>query len=360
MIKLFEPHISNDEIYAATSILKSKFWASGGGVQKVSEFEEKFQKFVCTKKCVAVSNGSAALTLALSMFNIKNKEVLVPSLTFVSTVHAIIENGGKPIFVDVDPSDLCMSINDLNDKISKKSSMILPVHFGGIPCDLDKIKKIAKNYSLSVVEDAAHACGASFNSKKIGSHSDAVCFSFHPVKNLAMPSGGAICINTKNPTNFVNDLKSKRWCGIKNRKGYDYDVSKLGWNYYMNEISAAIGIAQLKKLPKLNNFRKKIAKAYHDELKVSEKMPFQKNSSYHLYWISVKNRDDFMKKMKKSGIETGIHYNPVHKMTMYKKFKAVLPITEKISKNIVSLPIHPNLTDKEIYFIIDTVNKNLN
>lgn len=360
MIHLFEPHMSNLEKIEVEKVLTSKFWASGNGMRKVSEFEDKFQRFMHSKKCVAVSNGSAALTLALSLFDVKNKEVLVPSLTFVSTVHAIIENGGKPVFVDVDSNNLCMSISDLESKISKKSSVILPVHFGGIPCDIPKIQKIAKQYSLSVVEDAAHACGASINSKKIGSHSDAVCFSFHPVKNLSMPNGGAICINNKNSLNFVNNLKSKRWCGIINRKGYDYDVTQLGWNYYMNEISAAIGIVQLKKLSKLNDIRKKIAKMYDDELDVSQKMPFQKNSSYHLYWISVKNRTTFMNKMKKSGIETGIHYNPVHQMTMYKKFKSILPITEKISKNIVSLPIHPNLTNKQIHFIIDTVNKHSN
>ncbi len=359
-INLFEPHVDSSDINQTLSTLKSKFWASGSGQQKVSEFEEKFQNFVDAKKCVAVSNGSAALTLALSLFDVKNKEVLVPSLTFVSTVHAIIENGGKPVFVDVDPNNLCLSTSDLESKITKKSSLILPVHFGGIPCDLVKIQKIAKKYSLSVVEDAAHACGASINSKKIGSHSDAVCFSFHPVKNLSMPTGGAICINNKNTSNFVNILKSKRWCGIINRKGYDYDVVQLGWNYYMNEISAAIGIAQLKKLSKLNNIRKKIAKMYHDELNVTQKMPFQKNSSYHLYWILVKNRTAFMNKMKKSGIETGIHYNPVHNMTMYKKFKAILPVTEKIAKTIVSLPIHPNLTNTQIHFIIDAVNKHSN
>ena len=357
MIRLFEPYVSSLEKKEVGKVLSSRFWASGSGVGKVAEFEDKFQRYVKTKKCVAVSNGSAALTLAVSLFNIKNKEVLVPSLTFVSTVNSILENGGKPVFVDVNPNDLCMSVSDLREKISKKSSMITPVHFGGIPCDLNEIQKIAKEYSIPSIEDAAHACGASFNSKKIGSHSDLVCFSFHPVKNLSMPNGGAICINHKNSTNFANQLKSKRWCGIENRKGYNYDVSQLGWNYYMNEISAAIGIVQLKKLTKLNKIRKKIAKIYHDELKVTKKMPLQNNSSYHLYWICVKNRSDFMKKMNKSGIETGIHYNPVHKMTLYKKFKTALPVTEKISKDIVSLPIHPNLKENEVNFIVDAVNK---
>jgi len=356
MIKLFEPHISNDEINATKSVLKSKFWASGSGINQVQNFEKLFGRYVGAKETVAVNSGSAALHLGLSLFNLKNKEVLVPSLTFVSTVHAILQNGGIPVFIDVEPTSLCIDVDDIKKKISKKTGAIIPVHFGGMSSNLKKLKKISLEHKIPIIEDAAHACGSTYNSKKIGSHSDVVCFSFHPVKNLAMPTGGAICIN-KNHTKFKKILNSQRWCGITNRKDYYYDVDKMGWNYYMNEISAVIGIKQLKKLNRLNNVRQKIAKKYHQQINLESKMLFDPNCSYHLYWICVKNRNDFMKKMSKVGIETGIHYNPVHKMTLYKKFKTMLPVTEKISKDIVSLPIHPNLTDKDIYFIIDSVNK---
>ena len=357
-IKLFEPHVDSSDIEQAVSVLKSKFWASGSGVNKVKIFEKNFSKFVGSKTCISVSNGSAALTLALSMFDIKNKEVLVPSMTFVSTVNAIIENKAKPVFCDVDENSLCISTDEVSKKISKKTALILPVHFGGIPCDLKNLKKLSTSNNIPIVEDAAHACGSIFNEKKIGSHSDLVCFSFHPVKNLSMPNGGAICINSTN-NDFSKILKAKRWCGIEDRVDYSYDVKKLGWNYYMNEISAAIGINQLKKLNRLNKIRQKIAKQYHDLINLESKMSFNKNCSYHLFWIRVKNRKNFMKKMKNDGIETGIHYYPVHKMTLYKKFKSNLPITEKISDQLVSIPMHPNLTDSQINFIINSINKNL-
>ena len=355
MIKLFDPSISDDEINATTSVLKSKFWASGSGINNVQNFEKSFGKYVGAKETVAVNSGSAALHLGLSLFNLKNKEVLVPSLTFVSTVHAILQNGGIPVFIDIDPITLSMNIDEIKKKISKKTEAIIAVHFGGMPINLKKLKKISLEYKIPIIEDAAHACGSKYDNKKIGSHSDLICFSFHPVKNLAMPSGGAICIN-KNSSKFKKILNSKRWCGITNRKNYYYDVDKMGWNYYMNEISASIGLVQLKKLDKLNKIRLKIAKQYFKELNVEFKMPFSKNCSYHLYWIRVKKRKEFINKMKLKGIETGIHYNPVHLMTFYKKYGRRLPITEKISKEIVSIPIHPNLTQNDVDRVVTSIN----
>ncbi len=357
MIKLFEPHISNDEIRATTSVLKSKFWASGSGINKVDDFEKSFTKYTGTKSTVAVNSGSAALHLALSLFDIKNKEVLVPSLTFVSTVHSIIQNGAKPVFVEVDPATLCIDINDIKKKISKKTGAIIPVHFGGMPANIKDLKKISLEYKIPIIEDAAHACGSSFNNNKIGSHSDIVCFSFHPVKNLSMPVGGSICLN-KNHLKFKKILNSKRWCGITNRNGFHYEVDKMGWNYYMNEFSAAIGLVQLKKLNKLNRIRTNIADKYFKKLNIETefKMSFTKDCSYHLYWIRVKKRKEFMKKMESKGIQTGIHYSPVHSLTLYKKNSIKLPITEKIGREIVSIPIHPNLSEMDTDKIISTIN----
>ena len=355
MIKLFDPYISNTEINAAANVIRSKFWASGGGTGNVTKFEEIFCKYTKSKRCVAVSNGTAALHLALSLFDIKGKEVLVPSLTFVSSVSSIVYNGGKPVFVDVDPETLCVDPQDIRKKISKKTAAIVTVDFAGMPSNIKEIKKIAKEYSISIIEDASHSAGATYCGKKIGSHLDAVCFSFHPVKNLAMPTGGAICLNGKNFSKKEKMLQSLRWCGIENRKGFDYDVGRLGWNYYMNEISAAIGLVQLKKLDKSNKIRKNIAKRYVTELKIENKMPYSDDCSYHFYWIRVKNRMKFMKKMSERGIETGIHYKPVHLMTYYKN-NTKLPITEIISKEIVSIPTHPNLNEKEIDYIIKSIN----
>ncbi|KAG2477643.1 MAG: Glutamine--scyllo-inositol aminotransferase [Nitrosopumilales archaeon] len=355
-IKLFDPVIGSKEEKVLLKALKSHFWASGSGIGKVSEFEHKFRKYVGAQQCVALNSGTAALHLALTLFDVKGKEVILPSLSFVSTAHAVVYNGGKPVFVDVDPHTLCLDPVDVEKAITRKTSVILPVHFGGMPCNLSKLMKLCKAHKVSLVEDAAHAAGATYQKKRIGKHGNAVCFSFHPVKNLAMPTGGAITLNGKNSSKQKNVLSSLRWCGISDRKGVTYDVNKLGWNYYMNEFSASIGLIQLDNLEKTNNIRRKIAKRYSKEIQVEFKMLFNKDCSYHLYWIQVKNRDRFIKQMEKRGIETGIHYLPIHKMSFYKS-QEKLPITEKVGKNIVSIPNHPNLIENKVDYIIKNVNE---
>ena len=355
-IKLFEPIIGKEESKKIIQVLKSGFWASGSGIGNVKTFEDKFQNYIGSKSCVAVNSGTAALHLALSLLDIEGKEVILPSLSFVSTAHSIVYNGGKPIFVDVDPKTLCIDPEKVLKKISKKTKVVLPVHFAGIPANLKKLKKISKDNNLILIDDAAHACGASYEGKKIGSINEFSCFSFHPVKNLAMPTGGLISLNHKNSKKFKKILESKRWCGITNRKGVKYDVKEIGWNYYMNEFSAAIGLIQLKKLDKMNKTREKISKIYHKEINLNNKMPIENGSSYHFYWIRVKNRNKFMKEMKNVGIETGIHYRPIHKLSLYKQ-KNKLLVTENIENEIVSIPNHPNLKINDVEFIIKNINK---
>ena len=354
-IKLFDPVINDDEVRAVVKVLKSRFWASGSGTGNVKKFERIFNKYIGSQNSLAVNSGTAALHLALSLCNIKNKEVILPSLSFVSTAHAVMYNGGKPIFADVDPTTLNIDPTSISDKISKNTKVILPVHFGGLSCDLNFIQKLCKDSDIFLIEDAAHATGSLYKGKKIGTHGSIVCFSFHPVKNLAMPTGGALSLNGKNSEHFEKSIRSLRWCGISNREGVDYDVSRLGWNYYMNEVSAAIGLEQLKKLDNLVSIKRNIAKRYSDELSV-ENMPFDEDCSYHMFWVKVKKRKQFMQKMTRIGIETGIHYKPIHKMTFYNS-KQRLPNTESISDELVSIPIHANLSDFSVSKIIKYVNK---
>lgn len=354
-IKLFSPKINQKEISAARNTLESYNWASGAGNNLVKKFEEKFCSYIGSKECVAVDSGTAALHLALNLAEIRGKEVMVPSFTFVTTVHAITYNGGIPVFVDIEPNTLSVDLNDLENKITKKTKAIVPVYFGGFPLEMKNLKKLAGKKSITIVEDAAHACGTKNKNKMVGSENEFCCFSFHPVKNLSMPKGGAITINTKNSKSIKKELNSLRWCGIDKRKGAFYDVTSLGYNYYMDEISASIGIEQLKKIQSSNKKRYDIAKRYSMELKLDKKMPLNKDCSYHLYWIRVENREKFMEEMMKNGIETGAHYPPVHLMTYYKK-KISLPNTEKVGKDVITLPMHPNLTDKEIDFVIKKAN----
>ncbi len=356
-IKLFDQSTDQKEFTAIKKTLKSHFWASGSSSGSVEIFEKSFQKYIKSKSCIAVNSGTAALHLALSAFDIKNKEVILPSLSFVSTAHAILYNGGIPKFVDINPDTMCIDDRQLENYITKKTKMIIPVHFAGIPCNMDNLKKICKKNNLYLVEDAAHAVGTIYNKKKIGSHGDAVCFSFHPTKNLPTPSGGAVTINSKNYNKLSNLIKGMRFCGITKRKEFSYDVDRIGWNYYMNQFSAAIGVEQLKKLNSLIKKRNYVAKRYFDELKIDHKMNFDKNNAYHFYWICVKNRKNLMKKLKQVGIETGIHYKPIHQMSFYKNSKMKLSNTENITKSILSIPCHPNLKEHEISFIIRNINK---
>ncbi len=355
-IKLFDPIIGISEEKEILRTLRSRFWASGAGNRKVQQFEDKFCKYLGSDNCIAVNSGTHALNLALSLINIKNKEVILPSLSFVSTGHAILVNGGRPVFVDIDPQTMCIDHDEIEKSITPRTASIIPVHFGGLPCNLKEIQNIAEKHNLAVIEDAAHAAGATYNKKKVGCHGTAVCFSFHPVKNLAMPTGGLISINDKQYKKFRSLLLARRWCGITDRKETNYDVKELGWNYYMNEFSAAIGLEQLKKLDKLNNIRKKIAKRYSQELKIVTKMPYRTNCSYHFYWILVKNRNALRKKLSKYGIETGTHYKPIHTFSFYSS-KNKLKFTENVGKQIVVLPCHPNLKKHEIDKIIKLTNK---
>ena len=355
-IKLFDPNISKEEFIALKKSFDSRFWASGAGKGNVEKFENKFNSYIGSRECVAVNSGTAALHLALGLEDLRGKEVILPSLSFVSTAHAVMYNGGKPIFADIDPETLCINFESIEDKITSKTQVVLPVHFAGMPSNLNKIQKICNDNNLVMIEDAAHASGTSFKKNKIGTHGKTVCFSFHPVKNLSMPTGGAITVNGRNSKKLKEKLKSLRWCGISNRKNYEYDVKELGWNYYMNEFSAVIGLVQLKKLDHLNKKRKLIARKYEKGINIENKMPFSNSCSYHMYWIRVKNRKEFMKKLKAVNVETGIHYKPIHQMSLYKKSNK-LPITETVSDEIVSIPIHPNLSNNEIDFIIESVNR---
>jgi len=176
------------------------------------------------------------------------------------------------------------------------------------------------------------------------------------VKNLGMPTGGLIAINDSNAKKFKARIEAKRWCGITNRNDDRYEIKEVGDNYYMNEISAAVGLKQLQKLNKMNSIRKNFAKIYEKELDIEIKMPFTKDCAYHLYWICVKNRKLFRQKMSEKGIQTGTHYQPIHTFSLYKN-NVKLPITEKIGKEIVTLPMHPNLTEGDLDKIINLTNR---
>lgn len=367
-IPLFRPSYGKDELNALKEPFKNGWIGLG---PKTKEFEDRFAEYIKTGHAVALNSATSALHLALSLFNIKGKEVITTSLTFVSTNHAILYEGGIPVFCDVEPDTCNIDPNKIEELITKKTAGIICVDYGGHPCDLDKIKKIAKKHKLFVLEDAAHACGSKYKGKPVGSVSDITSFSFHAVKNLATGDGGMLTFKNKN---WDKILRKRRWLGINKstfdraiiKEGYHwyYEVEELGYKYHMNDINASLGLVQLAKLDRLNGRRREIASNYNKafaDMKWIE-TPVEKSyaqSSRHNYAIKVDEslRDKLVTFLLSKGISAGVHYIPNHLYAMYKPYYKKLPVTESVWKKIVLLPVYPDLTEKQQSYIIKTVKE---
>lgn len=374
VLPVFRPSMGRQEIEAVGKVINSGWIGLG---PKTEEFEKKFASFTESGYAIALNSATAALHLAMLALGIgKGDEVLVPSLTFVSTAHAVLYVGAKPVFVDVDETTLCMDPKDLEKKITKRSKAIIPVHFGGHPVDLDKIHNIAKKHNLKVVEDASHACGSQYKGQMIGGLSDLTCFSFHAVKNLATGDGGMVTTNNKK---LADAIKRLRWVGINketwereelvSQKGYRqygwyYEVTDLGYKYHMNDLTAAIGLVQLAKLSKANRRRNQLAKRYnaklsrHKWLKTPVVLPWAE-SSRHNYVIKTKYRDRLNLFLNKRRISTGVHYFPVHLQPYYinNGFSADVPVTETVWKDLLTLPLYPTLSFSDQDRVINAISE---
>jgi perosamine synthetase len=363
MIPVFRPSMGKEEFDAVKEVLESGWIGLG---PKTKEFEERFAGYIGVKYASAMNSCSAALHLAIDALGIHSGEVISPSLTFVSTNHAILYNGAMPVFADVLEDTLTIDPDDIKRKMTKKTKAIMAMHYGGHPCDMAAIRQIADKNGILVIEDAAHAMGGSYGSKKVGSIGDAACFSFHAVKNLATGEGGMVTTNDKN----VHDrLLKSRWLGITRdtwqrsdnaKYSWYYEVEFLGYKYHMSDINAAIGIAQLKKIDAMNKKREGISMRYNEAFKGLDwlKTPTVKagvRCAHHNYVVKVKERDRFIEYLKKNGISSSVHYIPNHHYDIYKKCRANVPVTERVWKQIVTLPLFPDLKDSEIDHIIDTV-----
>lgn len=372
-IRLFKPSINMEELNAVKKVF-TKSWLGLGG--EVKKFENEFCKFVNSKYAVGVNSGTAALNLAVQSFNFKkNKNILVNNLTFVSSASCIVNNGLIPNLIDCDEDNLGFNINDAEKKINKDTVAIIIVHYGGVPANLSKIIPFAKRNNLKIIEDCAHSLGVKYKNKMLGTFGDLGCFSFEEKKGITTGDGGMVVTN--NYKLFL-DIKKNRWLGIdketwlrkkhytklinNNHKHWFYKIDSLGNKYNMNDLSASIGRVQLKKINKFISKKQKIAKKYFEILSESKdiKIPFKFTSQFGAYWlmcIRVKKRDKFINFLKNNMIPTGVHYIPISNLSYYKKYRSKTPISDRIWKELVSLPYHSELTIKEVKYICDIILK---
>jgi perosamine synthetase len=365
MIQVFKPHYNHEEIEAVAETISSG-WVGLG--PKTAEFEEAFAEFCHVKYCVGLNSCTAALDMALKLLGVNHgDEVIVPTVTFVSTAHCVAYNLATPIFVDVDEQTLNIDIDDVARKISPRTKAIIPVHYGGRPVDMDRLREAAGD--IPIVEDCAHACGARYKGTPAGSIGTVGCFSFHAVKNLAMGEGGAIVLNDEE---MAQRAKKLRWLGIdkgtwdrsKLDRSYwwEYNVDEIGLKSHLNDISAAIGIVQLKKLERANMRRRQIVDMYRDGLKDTSQvqMPPEDNddflSAWHLCEIKADQRDKLSVFLREEGINTGVHYKPIHLYRCYGN-RPTLPVAEKIFPLLLTLPLYPDLSDNDVHRIVETIRK---
>lgn len=341
-----------DEIEDAISdVLSSGSYILGENVLK---FECEFANYCGAKYAVGVASGSDALVLALNGLNANGSDVLTVSHTFISTADAIIKNNANLRFVDIDRSDFNMNVSLLPKAITDSTRGILPVHMYGHPVEMDAIKEIAEENGLWVVEDAAQAHGAEYDGKRVGSFGDASCFSFFPAKNLgAYGDAGIVVTNNK-------DLAEK----IKMLRNYGqpvkYHHNIVGYNSRLDEIQATILRIKLKRLNQWIEQRHKFAKIYDDELGSHKEIsiPVERmdtRHSYYLYVIKTSRRDDLREWLLKKGVDTGIHYPiPVHLQKSYGNLGfpvGSLPVTEQVANEVLSLPLYPEITEKEVLYV---------
>lgn len=365
MIPINMPIIGEEEVEAVSKVLRKGLLTNALGIgPKVTAFESKFAKFVDATFAVAVNTGTSALQLALISAGVKQgDEVILPSFTFVATAEAVITAGGIPVFVDIDPITFNINPEKIEEKITNKTKAILPVDLFGLPADLKPIRKIAQSRNLSIIEDAAQAHGAKYFEKSVGFLSDVTCWSFYASKNMTTGEGGMI---TTNISEIANTIKILRTHGEKIK----YSSATLGYNYRMSEIQAAIGLVQLSKLPGFIDKRIKNAKRLTNFLlnETNLDLPYYSKdmiSSWNLYTVKIKNstekvRNNIVNQLRKKGIGASIYYiNPIHLMPYYKEKYGIFPLpeTEKVAKQVFSLPIHPGLDYSQIEYIAKTLIK---
>ena len=369
--------IDEDDINSVVKVLKGDYLTTG---PIVSEFENSVAKYVGTKYAVAVSNGTAALHMACYAAGIsEGDEVLVPAITFAASSNCVLYCGGKPVFIDIDPKSYNIDINKIKEKITNKTKAIIPVDFAGQSVDMDLILKIAEEYNLIVIEDAAHALGSEYKNEKVGSKAHMTEFSFHPVKPITTGEGGVVVTNSKE---LYEKMILFRSHGItrnselmtENQGPWYYEQIDLGYNYRLTDIQSALGLSQIKKLDDFILKRREIVNKYNEAFKDLKEIvtPFENEyskSGHHIYVLLLNldklkcGRKEIFEALQAENIGVNVHYLPVYLHPYYKKLgykKGQCPVAEDIYNRMITIPLFPSMSDKDIKDVIEAVKKVLN
>jgi len=374
-----KPFISEDEVNEIVDTVRSG-WLSMG--PKTIKFEEAFNSYIGSKKSIAVSSWTAAGHLALEAYGIRpGDEVIVPTMTFPATAEIVCYFGARPVFVDVDEGTLNISLKEIEKAITPKTKAIIPVHYGGQPCDMDEILEIAKQNNIKVMEDAAHSLPAVYKGKKVGTISDVTCFSFYATKTLSTGEGGMICTNDEEIAERcsimrLHGINRDAWKRYTESGSWYYEVVAPGFKYNFTDLQASLGIPQLKKVDLMWQSRKNIAKRYTAALKDNEFLQLHsvkedRESSWHLYPVRLNlerlkiNRAQLIDEMRKLNIGAGVHFMPVHQHIYYTQTYNLddknYPVASSVFPRLVSLPIYPGMSeehvDKVINVLVDLLEK---
>ncbi|MCO4853060.1 DegT/DnrJ/EryC1/StrS family aminotransferase [Bacillus vallismortis] len=373
-ISFHRPDITNEELETVAETIKSG-WISKG--PKVIEFEKKLGDYLGAEHVISCNSGTAALHMALLALGVgEGDEVIVPSFTFCSSVNVILHVGATPVFADICEDDLCIDPEDVRQKLSPRTKAVIAVHFAGYPANLDELSSICKENGLYLIEDAAHALGTRYKGKMIGTHGDAVCFSFYATKNITTGEGGALILKDEEAAERArlygwHGITKNAWNRYGEKGSWRYDVLLPGFKYNMTDIQAALGLIQLKRAAEIQEKRTRIANYYASEFtNQSERaelpladIPSHITHAWHLFILRVKkrgemDRDQFIEHMKAKHIGLSVHFIPVHMHPYYKEhFPAKLPVTERIFPEIVSLPLYSQLSKEDCQYIVQSIKE---